>query len=124
MKSFNLEESQLNVTRTYYDRDEKVPELIVCSAIKFSMTNFFDSNYDKYFILPMVRHYSPDGEEILNLIAIQNTAYEINELEQGFITNKGRFVDRKEALAIAKANNQIICDIGYEPKELYSEMLY
>lgn len=112
------------VTRTYYGIGEKVPELIVCSAIKFSMTNLFDSNYNKDFILPMVRHYSPDGREILNLIRTPNTAYEINELEQGFLTNYGRFVDRKEALAIAKAHNQIICDIGYEPKELYSEMLY
>lgn len=44
--------------------------------------------------------------------------------QQGFITNKGRFVDRKEALEIAKQNNQIKFDIGYPPEELYSEMLY
>lgn len=41
-----------------------------------------------------------------------------------FLTNFSRFVDRREALEIAKANNQIRFNIGYEPKELYSEMLY
>lgn len=43
---------------------------------------------------------------------------------QGFVTNKRRFVDRKEAYIIAKNNNQIrrLCPTG--SNKLYSEMLY
>lgn len=112
------------VTRTYYNRGEKVPELIVCAAIKFEVkTPIKERNNQKGFewILPMVRHYSPDAHETLSLISDYYTEH---EEVQGFITNKGRFVDRKEAFDIAKANNQIVRDIGYNPKELYSEMLY
>ena len=48
--------------------------------------------------------------------------------EQGFLTNKYRFVSRKEAYVIAKAQNQIkrLCPTGStnpNPK-LFSEMLY
>ena len=41
---------------------------------------------------------------------------------QGFITNKGRFVDRKEAFQIALAAGQIGEDAGVN-KELFSEVL-
>lgn len=34
--------------------------------------------------------------------------YALLDWEQGFLTNKGRFVDRKEAMKIAKAQNQVI----------------
>lgn len=40
---------------------------------------------------------------------------------QGFITNKGRFVGRKEALEIAVKNNQLI---NPARSELYSEDIY
>ena len=48
----------------------------------------------------------------------------VDEISQGFITNRGRYVDRKEALKIAEKNDQVKHSIGYEPDELYSEMLY
>lgn len=91
------------------------PEVIVCAAIKFELNGIGD------IVVPMVRHYSPDGNRIIAEIEHKNV---IEEKEQGFITNYGRFVDRKEALAIAKQNNQIKYSIGYGPEELYSEMLY
>lgn len=112
------------VTRTCYNKDEKVPELIVCAAIQFEVkTPIKERNNQKGFewILPMVRHYSPDAHETLGMISDYYTEH---KKVQGFITNYGRFVDRKEAFEIAKANNQIIRNIGYEPDELYSEMLY
>lgn len=113
------------VTRTRYNKDEKVPELIVCAAIKFLLTDLEDEEESKEFVLTGVRHYSPDMHNFLNLFEDEtNGQYRLTEVAQGFITNNGRFVDRKEALKIAKANNQIIRDIGYEPDELYSEMLY
>lgn len=44
--------------------------------------------------------------------------------DQGFLTNKYRYVDREEAYIIAVANNQIrqLCPTG--SNSLYSEMLY
>lgn len=103
-------------------KDQPTPELIVCAAIKFELTTATTKPRQvSDFVLPMVRHYSPDGRKVLDYI---DDYFDTKEKEQGFITNKGRFVDRTEALAIAKANDQIRCDIGYEPKELYSEMLY
>jgi hypothetical protein len=44
------------------------------------------------------------------------------ESVQGFVTNKNRFVDRSEAMQIARSANQIISDTTF--KELYSEDLY
>ncbi len=43
--------------------------------------------------------------------------------EQGFVTNKGRFVDRKEGCQIAHAANQIIRQTG-GPNTLYTEDLW
>lgn len=106
----------ITVTRIYYSNNDKLPELIACSAVKF-----FNINYPNLeVIIPCIRHHDSFVNDILDYFAYN----EWEESEQGFITNYGRFVDRKEALAIAKANNQIINDIGYEPDELYSEMLY
>lgn len=44
------------------------------------------------------------------------------ESEQGFVTNKGRFVDRQEAMLIARESGQIISDTSSDT--LYSEDLY
>lgn len=43
--------------------------------------------------------------------------------EQGFVTDKGEFVTREEALKIAVENNQIIKKHGI-PSQLYSEDIY
>lgn len=106
---------------------EKSPELIVCAAIRFRERNQKDINLIREgseLIIPMVRHYSPDGRNVIDSLRPLYEDKELKELEQGFITNFGRFVDRKEALKIAKENNQIRYSIGYEPDELYSEMIY
>lgn len=106
------------VTSNYYRKDENVPELIVCACCIFKV-----KDKEQYYRIIGVRHFDMEMysqiqvlEEALNI--------ELVSYKPGFITNKGRFVDRKEALAIAKANNQIVRDIGYESDELYSEMLY
>lgn len=103
------------------------PEVIVCAAIKYLVKD--QKTIDMKLlavdlVIPMVRHYSPDGRDVLDQVIPVYENKEIYEKEQGFITNYGRFVDRKEALAIAKQNNQIKYGIGYEQEELYSEMLY
>ena len=51
--------------------------------------------------------------------------YALLDYEQGFITNKGRFVTRDEALKIAKEQGQIIRMSGSpNPDILFSEDLY
>lgn len=44
--------------------------------------------------------------------------------QQGFITNTDRWVDRLEALKIAKEANQLITGEGNEKLGLFSEDLY
>ena len=44
------------------------------------------------------------------------------EFEQGFVTNKGRFVDRQEGMLIARDAGQVISDTTSDT--LYSEDLY
>ena len=43
---------------------------------------------------------------------------------QGFLTSKGRFVDRKDALKIALENDQVIDRTQIRGENLYSEDLY
>lgn len=44
--------------------------------------------------------------------------------EQGFIDNFGRFLNREQALEVAKETGQIIRACGGDSKELFSENLY
>lgn len=101
---------------------KQLPELIVCAAVKFRvyLGELSPANY-KDIAVPMVRHFSPDGVEVLNLIP-----NEMTELEQGFLTNRGRFLNREEALEMAVKNNQIRrWSCGGKPSDiLFSEDLY
>lgn len=47
-----------------------------------------------------------------------------NPRHQGFLTNEGRFVTRKEALVIALDNNQVLDIDDIRGSDLYSEDLY
>lgn len=47
-----------------------------------------------------------------------------NPNHQGFLTSKGRFVNRKEALIIALENEQVIDKSQIRGDNLYSEDLY
>lgn len=47
-----------------------------------------------------------------------------NPYHQGFLTNKGRFVNREEGLAIALENNQVLDQSEIRGKQLFSEDLY
>ena len=101
--------------------NEENPELIVCAAVKFDVFDRLTKRHE--LTVAGVRHYSADMSYLLDDLD-RNEKFEYEETTQGFLTNYDRFVDRKEALKIAKANNQIRYSIGYEPDELYSEMLY
>ena len=95
------------------DPKDSLPELIVCAA---------NRDPDTGIVYPCVRH----GCEIFwGLIDAQFLdGKDCVHFEQGFLTNKYRFVDRLEAYQIAKDNNQIkrLCPTG--SNRLYSEMLY
>lgn len=49
--------------------------------------------------------------------------HKFKNAEQGFLTSECKFVDRKEGLAIAKKNNQIVIKHGLDT-ELYSEDIF
>lgn len=61
--------------------------------------------------------------------SLMHTTIKAQKLEgsdwvQGFITNRGDFVDRKEAWVVASRAGQIIHRCGGEEETLYSENLY
>lgn len=98
-------------------------ERIVCAANK---------NCVGEIVLGVRHHDSIMNKQIINyrefcenLDAIVNAT--TNFREQGFVTNKGRYVDRQEAWKIAEAQNQIIRRVGGDEAKggtLYSENLY
>lgn len=99
-----------------------LPERIVCAA----------TDYDKVLLVG-VRHGSADMFNVWDYVETHNPQFfdDLDQKAQGFITNKGRFVDRKEAWKIALEQRQIVRLVGsqsvdnsFEDTELFSENLY
>ena len=89
-------------------------EIIICAAIKLEDTGkIYYGHRHNHCITAMTDNLSwyMNRQEISKLKTIQ-----------GFITSNNRFVDRKEAMIIAKENNQIISNSNSD--KLYSEDLY
>ena len=61
---------------------------------------------------------------LLGLRSVENGENSVGEYEQGFLTNKNRFVDRKEGAEIAINANQIKDLERFNPNQLFSEDLY
>ncbi len=62
---------------------------------------------------------------VFNLLGkrtVKNGENSVGETIKGFVTNKSRFVDRVEAMQIAKNANQLISETSLN--ELYSEDIY
>ncbi len=55
---------------------------------------------------------------------IENYHKQVIATSQGFITNTGRYVERKEALVIAKTAKQLQPFTYHHPTELFSESLW
>jgi len=98
------------------------PEKIVCSAIEITNINevyngvYLGLRHSQCFAaITSIRKLVGDGDEY-RIKCIQNA-------DQGFITSKNRFVNREEAMGIARENGQVIKEYG-NGKELYSECLY
>lgn len=61
---------------------------------------------------------------LLGKRTVENGEDSVGKYTQGFLTNKNRFVDRKEGAEIAWKENQIL-DVGRaNPECLYSEDIY
>ena len=84
-------------------------EIIVCAAVKIDD-----------LIIPSVRHYDPFVHAIAHCLGIS----EVRHDQQGFITNKYRFVDRVEGLAVARAAGQVVREVGGSHTRLYSECMW
>jgi hypothetical protein len=83
-------------------------------------------NIDKGVVVLGHRHADiiKNVYNLLGLRSVQNGERSVGESEQGFLTNKDRFVGREEAAKIALAQNQIK-DLGrFNQNHLYSEDIY
>ncbi len=94
-----------------YEKDKDC-ERILCAAIQIKI-----NKNSKPIIIGGYRH----GDCFRAVSKLGYTAY-IDQDEQGFITSKGRFVNRKEAKALAKQANQLIRLSDFE--NLISEDIY
>lgn len=91
-----------------------IPERIVCAA----MTN------GERIILG-ARHSDEQMNNQLDWLAESGVFIDPEDWVDGFYTNWSRFVDRKQAMIIAREQNQIIRPDGTpNPDVLYSECLY
>lgn len=82
---------------------------IVCAAIR-------NSNGE---VICSPRHYDK-----VMLWQILSSRSSWKPAEQGFVDQRGAFLSREEALAIAQENGQMLRRCGGDDKELFSENLY
>ncbi len=101
-------------------------EWILCSAIHYDdgeiNTRRTCKNYPKTGIV-ICGYRHPD---IIGILPTNNSLRNDGKeykCTQGFITSKGRFVDREEAYLIAKKANQLLNDFEGKSK-LFSEDIY
>jgi len=102
-------------------------ERIYCAAIWYKelpTAKHMPTNIGKGVVVEGHRH-ADIIRTVLNLLGkrtVQNGENSVGETEQGFVTNTNRFVNRVEALKIAKEANQLIEETTFP--ELYSEDIY
>jgi len=109
-------------------------EIILCSAIWYkdlprSITErgFHPVNTDHGIVICGLRHGNCIAilKELAGIRSVKLGPDSVGDYVQGYLTNKNRFVDRKEAYVIASENDQIINDLKpISTKVLYSEDLY
>jgi hypothetical protein len=94
-------------------------EKIICAAIHFNDGRQYPqqpSNIEKGLVIAGLRHCNCFGT--MSATKFSKATPNI----QGFITNKNRFVNRKEAFAIAEKAGQLIAQ--HQKDHLFSEDLY
>lgn len=98
---------------------EEYQQRIVCAANRYPLLDG-----KGYLDIGGIRHFSTDMRLSITLALDAGLIKRATET-QGFFTNTGEFVDRVEALAIAKAAGQLEGRVKHgREKELYSEDLY
>lgn len=105
-------------------------EKIICAAVWFKEIPLLKEmeshhrnpiNVDSGAVFSGFRH----GHCLYTMVALTGKrSCEVGEHIQGFLTNKNRFVDRKEAFQIALKQNQILDLNDTRGVTLYSEDLY
>lgn len=102
-------------------------EYIICAAIWYKDIvvdgpNRTANNIDRGFVICGHRHGHCIAllNQLTGLRSVTNGNLSVGEYEQGFLTSKGNFVDRKEAGKIAYERGQIT----KETDCLFSEDLY
>jgi len=103
-------------------------EYILCSAIwykdlllKRELPDYYPVNVNKGIIFYGFRHLQCI-RQLNNVLGLKSVQTDVGEYIQGFLTSKNRFVDREEAMEIAKSAKQVIRK-NSSPR-LYSEDLY
>lgn len=97
------------------ETQNSIKEFIICAAILLDETG-------KIYYGHRHQHCIEALDEELTWTMNRQEVAKV-KTTQGFITNKNRFVDRKEALVIALANNQVD-EKKVNKTNLYSEDLY
>lgn len=100
-------------------------ERILCAAIwykEYGLSQHQPINIEKGFVMCGHRHSSIIGQ-CAALTELKQS--EMGVIVQGFLTDKNRFVDRKEALKIAEREKQIIHNVPIDSEiGLTSEDIY
>lgn len=107
------------------DPSPDMPEIILCAAIWYRdlMTPMYNvTNIDRGVVVCGHRHGHciSQVKALANLRTVTLAKDGVGEHYQGFLTNKNRFVDRKEAAKIAIAAEQCLPNV----ETLFSEDLY
>lgn len=96
--------------RSFIDGVDSIKEIVICAAVIADNGKIFRGH----------RH-----SDCLNTMRGCKLKYTFNAENQGFITSKNRYVNRKEAQKLQKAAGIPSADRdGYQGNELYSEDLY
>lgn len=95
------------------DNEHKPQRRIICAAIRKTIS-------DKVYVIPGPRHWDMTMH---NLVELFFGDVQWPDAEQGFLDQHGVFYNRKEALEIALAANQLIRKTQ-PADELFSEDLY
>lgn len=90
---------------------------VVSAAIKIKTPNGDITVSD----VPPARHHNLLG--VMNWLTLKYRSLEVGG-EQGFLLSDGRFVNRKQALTVARRAEQIIRRCGGDDRELFSENLW
>ena len=89
--------------------------MIVRSAIKFYLAS--DYKHKNPIIMTELRH-ADIYEQMFNLHII----YEKSSIVEGFITDEDKFIDRYDAVYVARAANQV--SIDFNESQLFSEDIW